>query len=133
MAIRNRICGLPSGLVRLTAAHAQPPARTDAGNGPPPTTCVFKINFKAGKNADFYTSLPPWRCGVPAKGPGNTDYELYHLAKNPQTHMCRSWGAHSKDAAAVATHGKTFIVALARKDLLDGPLDAHHLIFVESK
>jgi len=134
-AIRNRICGLLAGLVLFTAAHAQPPASTDAGSGPPPTTFVVKIKVKAGKNADFEKVFAAMAAGVRAQEPGNIYYELYHLAKDPQTYVVLE---HYKDADAVATHGKTdhakaFIAALAHKDLLEGPPDAQNLIFVESK
>ena len=133
--MRNSICGLLLGLLLVTAAHAQPPAATDAGSGPPPTTFVVKLKVKEGKNAEFEKVFAAMAAGVRGKEPGNIYYELYHLAKDPQTYVVLE---HYRNADAVAAHGKTdrakvFIAALRDKDLLDGPPDAQNLVFVESK
>lgn len=135
--MRTSIAGLILGLLLTMGAYGQPPGqhahRAMMMKGPAPTAFVVKFKVKPGKNAEFERAFAQMMVGVRTKEPGNLEYELFHLAQDPQTYVIFE---HYKDPAAVAAHGrsehgKKLIAAL--KDLTEGRPQADALVFVRSK
>jgi quinol monooxygenase YgiN len=119
----------------LGAANAQIPAGSapNAASSPVPTTFVVRFKIKSGRNAEFEKVISKLQAQLAGSEPGNVYYDLYLPAADSQTYVLIE---HYRDAAAVKTHGEdpnTQAMAVAVKDLLDGPPAAERLILVSSK
>lgn len=133
--MRTSIAGLFLGLLLTLTAYGQPPGAPAHGSmkGPVPTAFVVKFKVKPGKNAQFEKAFARMMVGVRTQEPGNIDYQLFRMARDPQTYVIFE---RYKDAAAVAAHGRSahgrkLIAAL--KGLTEGRPQADMLIFVRSK
>jgi quinol monooxygenase YgiN len=119
----------------LSAANAQTPTGTasSAASTPAPTTFVVRFKIKSGRNTEFEKIMSKLQAQLGSSEPGNVYYDLYLPAAESQTYVLIE---HYKDAAAVKAHGQdpnTQAMAVAVKDLLDGPPAAERLILVSSK
>jgi quinol monooxygenase YgiN len=119
----------------LSAANAQTPAgnASSAPSTPAPTAFVVRFKIKSGRNTEFEKIMSKLQTQLGSSEPGNVYYDLYLPAADSQTYVLIE---HYKDAAAVKAHGQdpnTQAMAVAVKDLLDGPPAAERLILVSSK
>jgi quinol monooxygenase YgiN len=122
-------------LCLLSAAYAQTPAGSapNAANTPAPTTFVVRFKIKSGRNAEFEKIMSKLQGQLASSESGNVYYDLYLPAADSQSYVLIE---HYKDADAVKAHGQdpnTQAMAVAVKDLLDGPPAAERLILVSSK
>ena len=122
-------------VLSASAATAQTPAGSapNAAGTPAPTTFVVRFRIKSGRNAEFEKVMSKLQGQLANSEPGNVYYDLYLPVADSQTYVLIE---HYKDADAVRAHGEdpnTQAMAVALKDLLDGPPSAERLILVSSK